>query len=99
MLRDEFDGITDRLSVRLDAFSIFGPIEAIRILVELGQDCGGRTPDSSSPIRSTVNAPWEPYSNVPRDYIIPVPLGCTLSTLAGSHAAVVMTSFVRCCAL
>lgn len=66
-------GMTDRLSVRLDAFSVFGPIEAMRILIELGQDCGGRTPDSSSPPPSVVNAPWEPYSNVPRDYIVPIP--------------------------
>ena len=66
-------GMTDRLSVRLDAFSIFGPIEAMRVLVELGQDCGGRTPDNSSPRPDTVNAPWEPYSNVPRNYTVPVP--------------------------
>src|SRR3954464_2411195 len=66
-------GMTDRLSVRLDAFSTFGPVEAMRVLVELGQDCGGRMADSSSPLPSMVNAPWESYSNVPRDYAIPVP--------------------------
>jgi len=66
-------GMTDRLSVRLDAFSKFGAIQAMRVLVEPGQDCGGRSPDPSAPRLGSVNAPWEPYTNLRRDYTVAVP--------------------------
>jgi hypothetical protein len=66
-------GMIDRLSVRLDAFSTSGAIQAMRIVVEPGQDCGGRTPDTIDPIPSSVDAPWESYTNLLRDYVVAVP--------------------------
>jgi hypothetical protein len=67
------NGKTDRLFVRFDAISRFGQIQAMRILVEPGQDCGGRSPDTSAPLPNSVKASWEPYTNLRRDYAIPVP--------------------------
>lgn len=67
------NGRTDRLFVRFDAYSDFGPIDAMRILLEPGKDCGGRSPASSSPIPDSVQASWEPYTHLRRDYTITVP--------------------------
>lgn len=67
------NGRTDHLFVHFDAFSRFGPIEAMRILVEPGQDCGGRSSDSSTPLPDSAKASWEPYTNLRRDYTIRVP--------------------------
>lgn len=58
------------VSASFDAYSKQGTVQEMRIVVEPGKDC--RSPDKFA-IPMNLEAPWEPYTNVRRSYLVAIP--------------------------